>query len=147
MAYILQSTQDPTLYFVGTILKKTQTPVFDTSITQARKFGSTIIFRNEDLRNEWEPGAPSISSRYEAVKKAHELGIFTWVSIEPVIVPEESLKVIQDLKPFVNLWKVGKLNHFKEIESKINWKQFFLDAKKELEGCNVYWKKDLLKYA
>jgi hypothetical protein len=40
MAFILQSIQDPTLYFVGTILKKTETPVFDTIITQARRFGT-----------------------------------------------------------------------------------------------------------
>ena len=38
MAYILQSTQDLTLYFVGTILKKTSTQVFDTNINQAREF-------------------------------------------------------------------------------------------------------------
>jgi len=38
MAYILESTQDETLYFVGTILKKTNTPVFDTNISQAREF-------------------------------------------------------------------------------------------------------------
>lgn len=110
------------------------------------KFGSTIIFRNEDLRNEWEPGAPSISSRYEAVKIAKSKGIYTWVSIEPVVDTKEALKVIQDLTPFVDLWKVGKLNHFKEIESKIDWKQFLKDAKEELKGCDVYWKKDLLKY-
>lgn len=110
------------------------------------KFGSTIIFRSESLRHEWEPGAPSISSRYEAVKKASKLGIFTWVSIEPVVDTLEALKVMQDLKKHVNLWKVGKLNHFKEIEAKIDWNKFYLEAKKELEGCEVYWKKDLLKH-
>lgn len=42
MAYILQSTQDETLYFVGTILRKTNTPVFDTIITQARRFDTRL---------------------------------------------------------------------------------------------------------
>ena len=42
MPYILQSTQDETLYFVGTILKKTDTPVFDTIITQARQFSTRL---------------------------------------------------------------------------------------------------------
>ncbi len=42
MAFILQSTQDLTLYFVGTILKKTDTPVFDTIITQARRFDTRL---------------------------------------------------------------------------------------------------------
>jgi hypothetical protein len=40
MAYILQSTQDESLYFVGTILKKTETPIFDSDINQARKFNT-----------------------------------------------------------------------------------------------------------
>lgn len=113
---------------------------------QKWKFGSTIIMRTEALREQWEPGAPSISSRYEAVKIAHKKGIYTWISIEPVIDTDEAIKVMQDLKHYVDLWKVGKLNYNKKQESMIDWKQFYLDAKKELDGCNVYWKKDLLKY-
>lgn len=111
------------------------------------KFGSTIISRSDTIRKEWEPGAPSIESRYEAVKIAHRRGIFTWVSIEPVVDSEEALKVMQDLKGFVSKWKIGKLNHFKEIENKIDWKQFYCDAKEMLQGENVYWKKDLLAYS
>ena len=42
MAYILQSIQDETLYFVGTILKRTDTPVFDTIISQARRFDTRL---------------------------------------------------------------------------------------------------------
>lgn len=42
MAFILQSTQDLTLYFVGTILKKTETPVFDTLQSQARRFTTRL---------------------------------------------------------------------------------------------------------
>lgn len=110
------------------------------------KFGSTIIFRDDKLRQQWEPGAPSIESRYEAVKQAHKDGILTWVSIEPVIDTDQALKVMQDLKGYVNLWKVGKLNHFKEIESKIDWKKFYYDAFEILIGEQVYWKKDLLAY-
>ena len=111
------------------------------------KFGSTIIFRTEKLRQEWEPGAPSIESRYEAVKEAKKQGIKNWVSIEPVVDASEALKVMQDLKPYVDLWKVGKLNHNKVVESQIDWKRFYEDAKVQLNGSNVYWKKDLLKFA
>jgi DNA repair photolyase len=110
------------------------------------KFGSTICFRSENLRKEWEEGAPSIESRYEAIKEAHRKGIYTWVSVEPVIEAESALKVIDDLKDFVTFWKIGKLNHYPEIERKIDWKNFYLQAKQRL-GNNVYWKKDLLKAA
>lgn len=110
------------------------------------KFGSTIIFRTDSFRKEWEPGAPSIESRYEAVKIAHSKNIFTWISVEPVINTDEALKVMQDLKGFVNKWKVGKLNHFPDIENKIEWKQFYYNVKDILQNENVYWKKDLLSY-
>lgn len=111
------------------------------------KFGSTIIFTDEALREEWEPGAPSIESRLGAVKKAHEMGIYTWVSIEPVVDPVEALSVINRLKGHVDLWKVGKLNHNKQVEAQIDWGKFYLAAKARLEGEQVYWKKDLLKHS
>jgi DNA repair photolyase len=110
------------------------------------KFGSTIIMRNEELREQWEPGAPSIQSRYEAVKIAHERGIFTWVSIEPVIDPDEALKVIDDLKGIVSFWKIGKLNHFKEVEEQIDWCQFLKNVEIALNGHRYMIKKDLEKY-
>jgi DNA repair photolyase len=111
------------------------------------KFGSTIIFRDDKMRAEWEPGAPSIESRYAAVKIAKRQKIYTWVSVEPVIDTNESLKVLKDLTGYVDLWKVGKLNHFPDIEKNINWKNFYKDALSLLKGQNVYWKKDLLKAA
>jgi len=111
------------------------------------KFGSTIIFRNEELRKEWEPGAPSIQSRYEAVKNAHKQGIYTWVSIEPVVDSDEALKVITDLYNYVDYYKVGKLNHNKEHEATIDWHKFYVDVEDVLRGKPHLIKKDLLRYA
>ena len=111
------------------------------------KFGSTIIMRNEDLREEWEPGAPSIQSRYEAVKIAKEKGIFNWVSIEPVVNSTEALNVINDLHAYVDFWKVGKLNHMKEIENTIDWKKFYYDVKHALSNKPHLIKKDLQAFA
>lgn len=111
------------------------------------KFGSTIIMRNEDLRNEWEPGAPSIQSRYESVKEASKLGIYTWISIEPVVDTEEALKVIRDMMPYTNYFKVGKLNHFKAVEQTIDWKKFYYDVKAVLGNHPHLIKKDLQAFA
>lgn len=110
------------------------------------KFGSTIIMRNEELREEWEPGAPSIQSRYEAVKIAHEKGIYTWISIEPVVNPDEAIKVIYDMYNFTDFYKVGKLNHMAEIEKTINWGKFLVDVQEVLKNKPHLIKKDLLKY-
>lgn len=108
------------------------------------RFGSTIIFVSEKLREEWEPNAPSIVSRIEAVKEAHKEGIFTWVSVEPVINAEEALKVLTELKGHVDLWKIGKLNHFPEIEKTINWRDYIKKVMESLKGERVAWKKDLI---
>lgn len=110
------------------------------------KFGSTIMVRTEELREKWEPGAPSIQSRYEAVKIAHKHGIYTWVSIEPVIDASEALKVISDLLPYVSFWKIGKINHFKNIEDSIDWAKFLVDVRSLLGDRPHMIKKDLLKY-
>ena len=110
------------------------------------KFGSTIIFDREDLREHWEPGATPISERIQAVQEAHRRGIYTWVSVEPVVDAEAAIRLIRCLKPYVSFWKVGKLNHDKETESKIDWKMFLADVTNELAGCQYYIKKDLLKF-
>ena len=107
-------------------------------------FGSTIIFKDEKLREEWEPNAPSIADRMEAVKVAHEMGIFTWVSVEPVVNAESALELIETLKGNVDLWKIGKLNHFPEIEATIDWKDYLRKVMVLLKGERVAYKKDLI---
>ena len=111
------------------------------------KLSQTVSFLSEAMREEWEPGAPSIESRIDAFAQAKAYGIFTWVSIEPVINPVESLSVMKKLKGIVDGFKVGKLNHNKVLESKIDWREFLTTAQKILAGENVYWKKDLLNAA
>ena len=109
------------------------------------KFGSTIIFRSESLRKHWETNAPSIESRYEAIKEAKLQNIYNWVSIEPLIDYNEALNVIYDLKDFVDFWKIGKLNHFKNIENNFDYKNFYKDVNNILNNKKVYWKIDFLK--
>ena len=117
---------------------------FDILARNNWRFGSTIIFTNEALREEWEPNAPSIVSRIEAVKLAYDMGIFTWVSIEPVIDATEAIRVVEALKGHVNLWKIGKLNHFPEIEKGIDWKAYLREVMELLKGESVVYKKDLI---
>ena len=118
---------------------------FDILARNGWKFGSTIIFRNEKLREEWEPGAAPISERIETVREANRRGIFTWVSVEPVVDAAEALAVMRELRDVVDLWKVGKLNHDKEREAAIDWKRFLYDTEEILSGKNLIIKKDLEK--
>ena len=49
--------------------------------------------------------------RIEALKRFHERGIYTWVSLEPTLDVESSLAIVRDTHSFVNLYKVGRVNY------------------------------------
>ncbi len=74
--------------------------------------------------------------------KAHEMGIKTWISFEPVLNAEAVFVAITETASYVDKIKIGKLNYHK---SDINWKQFGEEAEalcKEL-GLNYYIKDSL----
>jgi hypothetical protein len=70
--------------------------------------------------------------------------IHQWVSVEPVIYPDESIELIKELLPVVNFWKIGKLNHYPSIEKTIDWKAFYDQCKQLIPDEKVYYKTDLL---
>ena len=107
--------------------------------------GITLSFINDISRVEWEPMASAVQSRLNILRKAHEMGIYTWVSMEPVIIPDEALAVIREAHGYVDFWKIGKLNHNKEVEQRIDWPKFRDEAIVLLEsfGSKYYIKEDL----
>jgi DNA repair photolyase len=107
------------------------------------KFATTLCFIDDNKRQYWEPYAAPVEDRIEALVEAHRQGIATWVSIEPVILPEQALAVIERLRPYVDFWKVGKMNHFPEVEKGINWKAFLAAARSALDGTQYLIKRDL----
>ena len=112
-------------------------------------FGITYAgYENSDKKiPESEPGSTSEIHRLKALKKAHDLGIRTWVSCEPVLAPEKVIKFIETTE-YVDLWQVGKLNHHK---SDVNWKDFGTKVERSLEwaskkyGCSYKMKSALRK--
>jgi len=109
------------------------------------QLGLTLCFADDSMRKDWEPGASPVADRLTVLKAAHKAGIFTWVSLEPVIDPDQALAVIRMAHPYVNFWKVGKLNHMREYEQTVNWGKFLNDAEALLTkfGANYYIKNDL----
>lgn len=108
------------------------------------RFGSTIVFMSQESADYWEPGAPTIRDRIQAITRARAQGISTWVSLEPVISPEEALQVIKDLHPIVDHWKMGRLRYHKAAKN-VDWVSFREQAKDLLEslGANYYLKRSL----
>lgn len=109
------------------------------------QLGVTLCFVDDHSRQEWEPQASKLEDRFDILKAAHAEKIFTWVSLEPVIDPKQALEVIRKAAPYVNFWKVGKLNHMKSEEEKVDWKKFHQDVEKLLNkvGASYYIKDDL----
>jgi DNA repair photolyase len=111
--------------------------------------GITLSFTDDEKRRQWEPNASSVNDRLAILKRAHKAGIFTWVSLEPVIDPVQAIDLIRKAHNYVQFWKVGKLNHMKEYERTVNWGKFLYDAEELLMKYNAkyYIKNDLRAFA
>ena len=111
------------------------------------EYGTTLVFTDEDMQRKIEPNAAPTKERIKSLQKAHKLGIYTYVSLEPVWDPEQSLELIEITHKFVDLFKVGKLNYNPQ-QHNVNWRKFKFDAIERLEQYQkkYYIKKDLLAY-
>jgi DNA repair photolyase len=108
------------------------------------EYGATLVFTNEAMRLKIEPYAASTNERIESLKNAHVLGIKTFVSLEPVWEPTQTLELIDLTYEYVDTYKVGKLNyHPKQKET--NWNMFTKDVSSRLQSYNkdYYLKKEL----
>ncbi|MCK4830774.1 hypothetical protein KA005_84460, partial [bacterium] len=110
-------------------------------------YGATLTFVDDALAKQYEPNAAPTSERITALKKAHEMGIPTWASLEPVWTPEDAFELIKSTHEFVDLFKVGKLNYHPQ-QKETDWKQFAGDVVELLDslGANYYIKDDLKRY-
>lgn len=81
--------------------------------------------------------------RYCTLIKAHEKGIKTWVSFEPVLDSENVLEMIKDVAPYTDKVKIGKLNYH---PSDINWAKFGREAEALCQKLGLdYYIKDSLR--
>jgi len=112
------------------------------------ELGLTISFVDDRSRREWEPHAAPLEDRFRTLEKAFSQGIYTWISLEPVIDPVQALALIRKARGFVRYWKIGKLNHMKAVEETVDWRSFLEEAEQLLKeaGAEFYIKNDLEKY-
>jgi DNA repair photolyase len=110
-------------------------------------FATTLTFTPEQDKEslEWEPLAELPHQRIMGLKAFREMGIPTWVSLEPVIDPKSTLELIKMTHRIVGHYKVGKLNY---VKSDIDWTEFVRKVKSLLDsvGGDYYIKEDLKKY-
>jgi DNA repair photolyase len=109
------------------------------------KIGSTLTFDNEKDSKHWESGAALPNERIQALKYFSENGIITWASFEPVIIPEQSLNLLNQVSKFIDHVKIGKINNYKGIDKSIDWAKFIFESVRICRDAklNFYIKKDL----
>lgn len=88
------------------------------------KVGASLTFIEEKDSLEFEPGAPLPGDRFEALRELHRNDVATWASLEPVIYPDQALRIIEASYGFVDHYKVGKVNHWPEHEKGVDWTGF-----------------------
>lgn len=115
-------------------------------------FGGTLTFDNDIDSLRYEPGAALPMDRIDALKQAHSKNIQTWVLLEPVVDPAQTLKLIELTYPFVDKYWVGmtihdgfiseywasKTDDAIKLEKSIDWHKFRTDAEALLQkfGCD-----------
>jgi len=115
------------------------------------QFGVSLTFDNDNDSRQNEPGAALPTDRIKALRIAHDRGVHTWVSLEPVLDPSQTLHLIEISNEFVNEFWVGKLNHSTKGEAKIGWPKFRSDAEALLQrldkkpGIGYIIKKELIE--
>lgn len=107
-------------------------------------YGATLTFAKTADSLEWEPQAAVPTARLEVLSAAHQRGIQTWASMEPVIDPRQTLELIEIASPYVDHFKVGKWNHDRRA-ALIDWGAFLRQAVSLLNalGKSYYVKRDL----
>jgi DNA repair photolyase len=115
---------------------------------QLSRIGATLTFDNDDDSSDWEPNAALPSRRFSMLAQAKAKGIRTWVSLEPVIVPEQTLSLIKSTHSYVDHYKVGRWNYDKRANN-IDWADFLRRVTTLLDkyGASYYIKKDLAVFS
>ena len=88
------------------------------------QIGTTLTFDNDKDSLEWESGAALPEERIETLRELKREGIKTFASFEPVIVPDQSINLIESTLDCVDVYKIGKINNYQGIDKTINWDAF-----------------------
>jgi len=99
-----------------TVLSKGVLPIelAGAEFSQLNAYGITLVSLDERYREEYEPGAAPYGERVAALKRLHDAGCKTWVSMEPYptpnIVEQEILPILERVS-FANRIIFGRTNY------------------------------------
>jgi len=107
-------------------------------------FAITLTSLNDAFSLKWERNAALPIDRMATLKRFHDAGIFTWVSLEPVLDTEATKQIIRQTHGYVDLFKVGRVNYV-GLTKTTDWERFTGEVVEVLTqvGAKHYIKKDL----
>ena len=110
-------------------------------------FACTLTSLDPAFSLKWEREAAPPEDRLAALRVFHDAGIFTWVSLEPVLDTAATLEIIRATHAYVDLFKIGRANYI-ALTKTTDWKQFTADVLDVLAetGARSYIKRDLQPY-
>lgn len=93
-------------------------------------FGTTLT----GVARSWEPEAANTAARAQALLSARDRGLRTWVSFEPVLIPEASLNLIRaTAREGIHHLAIGRWNHDPRAAC-LDWADFRRQVVEMLEG-------------
>lgn len=125
-----------------TVLTKGVLPIELAKLSKENEYGITLISLNENYRKKMEPLAAPYEERLTALRKLHEKGCKTWVSMEPYPTPnlvEQSLDQLLEAVAFADKIIFGRTNYSKEVSSYKTHKNFYNTAAQQvIDYCNQH---------
>lgn len=110
-------------------------------------FGTTLTAFDADNSVCWEPNADLPKERLSALLTAHDSGVKTWVSFEPVVdsVQTKSILYLVIQNCIADMVKIGKMN-YTDTAKPVDWAQFGRDVEAMCKnGGQAYCIKDGLR--
>ena len=111
-----------------TALTKGVLPIELSELSKDNSYGITLISLNEEFRKKMEPGSAPYIDRINSLKKLHDRGCKTWVSIESYPTPniiEQNFEEILNSISFVDKIIFGRLHYNKLVSQYKDYKEYY----------------------
>ena len=111
-----------------TALTKGVLPIELADLSKDNSYGITLISLNEEFRKKMEPGSAPYLDRINSLKKLHDKGCKTWVSIEPYPTPniiDQDFEEILNSISFVDKIIFGRLHYNKLVSQYKGYKKYY----------------------
>lgn len=127
---------------ICSVLTKGVLPIKLGFLYKANEYGISLVSLDKNFREKYEPNTAPYKDRIAALKRLHDAGCKTWVSMEPYPTPnicdQDPLPILENIS-FVDKIIFGRLNYSKEASDYPRFKEFYnFTADYVKDFCNKF---------